>query len=193
MSSQHDVKELLVIRQRHAGLGLALALLLAACSSDSSGVKSSVSAQSTGSSVAAGGTVPGTTASASTSPANSSVTSDSVPGETTTVPVAVVDVKIQPGTATDGFEGAVADVSDRRCDSTDGKWTVTGKVTNPTNAAVNYRIYMSFIDASGATPGLLEVDVDHVVAGASADWTGSLDIGLDDLKCVPRVERVAVG
>jgi hypothetical protein len=182
-----------VIRQRLAPFGLALPLLLASCSSDSSGVKSSVSAKTSGSSVAASSTVPGTTAAPSTSPVSSSVTSDSAPGETTTVPTAVVDVKTQPGTATDGFEGAVADVSDSRCDSIGGKWTATGKVTNPTSAAVNYRIYMSFVDAAGATPGLLEIDVDNVAAGASADWTGSLEIGLDDLKCVPRVERVTVG
>ncbi len=182
-----------MIRQRLAVFGVALPLLLVACSSDSGGTKSSVSAQGTGSSVAANSAVPGTTAAPSTSPVSSSVTSDSAPGETTTVPTAVVDVKTQPGTATDGFEGAKADVSDSRCESTAGKWTVTGKVTNPANAAVNYRIYMSFIDAAGATPGLLEVDVDNVAAGASADWNGSLDIGLDDLKCVPRVERVAVG
>lgn len=182
-----------MIRQRLAVFGVALPLLLVACSSDSGGVKSSVSAQGTVSSVAAGSTVPATTAAPSTSPVNSSATSDSSSAPIATAPTAVVDVKTQPGTATDGFEGAVADISDRRCELTSGTWTVTGKVTNPTGAAVNYRIYMSFIDASGATPGLLEVDVDNVAAGASADWNGSLDIGLDDLKCVPRVERVAVG
>jgi hypothetical protein len=185
----------LVIRQRLAQVALALPLLLVACSSDGSGVTSSASARSTastGSSVAVE-TTPETTLPADTTVDSSPATSDSVVGETTTVPVAVVDVKTQPGTATDGFEGAANDISDRRCESSEGTWTVSGTVTNSTAVPANYRIYTSFVDAAGATPGLLEIDVDNVAPGASAEWSGSLAIGLDDLKCVPRVERVAVG
>ena len=175
-----------MIRQRLSCIGFALALplLVMACSDDAGGSGSTSATVTTppGASDSATGTLASTTTSApGTAPS-------SVPSVTTTVPVAVVDVKVQPGTGS-GFEGALKDVTDMRCESVGGVWSVSGNVTNPTAGPVNYRVYVSFVDDTAATPGLLEVDSDNVAAGATAAWTGSLEIGLANLKCILRVER----
>lgn len=174
-----------MIRQRlcRIGFALALPLLVMACSDDAGGSGSTSGAVTTipGASDSATGTLASTATSA---PGTSAL----VPSATTTVPVAVVDVKVQPGTGS-GFEGALKDVTDMRCESAGGVWSVSGNVTNPTAGPVNYRVYVSFVDDAGATPGLLEVDSDNVAVGATAAWTGSLEIGLDNLKCILRVER----
>lgn len=178
-----------MIRQRLSRIGLVLPLLLVACSDDeAANGGSSAAVSTTAGSAASGDSTPSTAGTISDSAIG---TADPLPGEATSVPVAVVDVSVQPGTAT-GFEGALKDVTDLRCESTDGVWSVSGAVTNPTTGTVSYRIYVSFLDDAGATPGLLQVDADNVAAGAGTTWTGSLDVGLDNLKCVLRVERTAV-
>jgi hypothetical protein len=99
-------------------------------------------------------------------------------------------VKVQPGTASDGFEGARSDVSDLSCKA-DGKgaWNVSGTVKNSTDAAVNYRIYTSFLRGT-ETLGLVETDLENVKANDTKKWSGSMTIDADKVDCVLRVERV---
>jgi hypothetical protein len=99
-------------------------------------------------------------------------------------------VKVQPGTASDGFDGARSDVSELSCKS-DGKgaWNVSGIVKNSTDKAVNYRIYTSFLRGT-ETLGLVETDLENVKANDTKKWSGSMTIDADKLDCVLRVERV---
>jgi hypothetical protein len=100
------------------------------------------------------------------------------------------DIKVQPGTASDGFEGARSDVSDLSCKA-DGKgaWNVSGTVKNSTDTAVNYRIYTSFLRGT-ETLGLVETDLENVKANDTKKWSGSMTIDADKVDCVLRVERV---
>jgi hypothetical protein len=99
-------------------------------------------------------------------------------------------VKVQPGTASDGFDGARSDVSELSCKS-DGKgaWNVSGIVKNSTDKAVNYRIYTSFLRGT-ETLGLVETDLENVKANDTKKWSGSMTIDADKVDCVLRVERV---
>jgi hypothetical protein len=99
-------------------------------------------------------------------------------------------VKVQPGTASDGFDGARSDVTDLSCkDDGKGAWNVSGTVRNSTNKAVNYRIYTSFLRGT-ETLGLVETDLENVKANDSRKWSGSMTIDADKVDCVLRVERV---
>ena len=128
----------------------------------------------------------------STNP-SSSPSEGSVPtGEPASEPVStdaqpVIDVVNQPGTGT--FDGAREDVTDVTCASNAGVWTSSGKVTNSTEAAASYRIYVSFLDAAGETLALMERDVDVLAAGASQDWSAEFTSSVEGLTCVLRVER----
>ena len=82
-------------------------------------------------------------------------------------------------------------MSDLACAVDGGSWSVSGKVTNPTATAVDYRIYVSFLDATNDTRGLLQVDVAAVASKADADWSGQLTLAESGLTCVLRVERTA--
>jgi len=105
---------------------------------------------------------------------------------------AVIDITVNPGTA-EGFDGARADVSDLDCDLSQGRWSVTGSVTNPLAESVNYRIYTAFLDSDRKTVGLLQIDVEDVEASATRRWNGSIDVSKPDLTCVLRVERTTSG
>lgn len=111
-------------------------------------------------------------------------------GNTATAASELIGVKVQPGTATDNFVGARADISDLSCKS-DGKgtWNVGGSVKNSANKAVNYRIYTSFLNGT-ETLGLIETDVNDVKSSASKKWSGSMTIDAEKVDCVLRVERV---
>jgi hypothetical protein len=99
-------------------------------------------------------------------------------------------VKVQPGTASDGFDGARSDVSDLSCKADgNGAWNVSGTVKNSTNKAVNYRIYTSFLRGT-ETLGLVETDLENVKANDTKKWSGSMTIDADKVDCVLRVERV---
>jgi hypothetical protein len=101
-------------------------------------------------------------------------------------------VSVSPGTGTE-FEGAVADVSELNCAAEEDRWVVGGKVTNPTDTAADYRIYVSFLDGTGGTRGLLEVDSTDVAPGATAQWQGEMLLAETELTCVLRVERTPTG
>lgn len=111
-------------------------------------------------------------------------------GEADTAAPELTGVKVQPGTATDNFEGARTDISDLSCKSDGtGTWNVGGSVKNSTNKAMNYRIYTSFLKGS-ETLGLIETDIDNVKAKATKKWSGSMTIDAEKIDCVLRVERV---
>jgi hypothetical protein len=100
----------------------------------------------------------------------------------------ITDVKQAPGTG-DGFTGALADSKVTHCDPKGSGWTVDGTVTNSSDAAVDYRIYVSLLNAGGDTRALVEVDSQGVDAGKSKDWTVDIPSPDKDLQCVLRVER----
>lgn len=103
---------------------------------------------------------------------------------------ATIDTSIDPGSADDGYVGAVADVTDLACEQQDGGWQASGLVTNPTDGAVDYRIYVSFVGEDGETRGLIQVDVADVAAGAEEPWETDMGLEDEDLRCLLRVERV---
>lgn len=135
-----------------------------------------------------------TKSSPSTSKSNStpdtSIAKDGAKEVVSNVAPELPGVKIQPGTATDGFQGARADISDLSCKA-DGKgvWLVDGIVKNSSDKTVNYRIYTSFLSGT-KTLGLLETDVENVKADASKKWAGSMNLDAEKVDCVLRVERV---
>lgn len=100
----------------------------------------------------------------------------------------VIEIDVHPGTADDGFVGALGDVEVTRCEAGDG-WEVAGTVTNPEAGTQNYRIYVSLV--SGAdTLALVQVDA-TVEAGETQDWGRSIGVPGTGLQCVLRVERAA--
>ena len=100
----------------------------------------------------------------------------------------VTQVSVRPGTAK-GFVGARADVTGLTCARSGSSWRVSGKVTNPTAAKANYRIYTSFVTQDSRTVGLLETDVSLLAAGSSQSWSGRSAIKGTGLRCILRVER----
>lgn len=117
---------------------------------------------------------------------------DATPTPTATAAAAptVTDITDDPGTAPD-YVGALADVQQTGCELSGDAWTVTGTTNNPTDAAQNYRIYVSLLDPEQNTAALSQVDVAAVPAGGASDWEASLATDADDLSCVLRVERFA--
>jgi hypothetical protein len=104
----------------------------------------------------------------------------------------VTDITDAPGTG-ENLVGALADATTDSCELDGDAWVATGSVTNPTDGNVNYRIYVSLLNGENDTRGLQQVNVDAVGAGASADWESRIEITDEDLTCVLRVERYAVG
>lgn len=108
----------------------------------------------------------------------------------TTKPAAVTKVSDAPRTS--NYIGARKDVTDLTCNQ-DGKlWKVGGKVTNPTKAPADYRIFTSFLDQANATRGLLQTDVKGLAPGESRSWSGELELAASGLHCGLRVERTGV-
>jgi hypothetical protein len=102
---------------------------------------------------------------------------------------AVVDVTTPPGSAGD-YEGARNDVTQLLCERQGDAWVATGQVTNPTDSDRGYRIYVAYLAPDNDTLGVTEVGVGRLVAGASADWQGSVTLpGAESVRCVLRVER----
>lgn len=100
----------------------------------------------------------------------------------------VIKVDTPPGTAKQ-FVGARKDVTDLTCRQDGSSWVVAGKVTNPSTAKADYRIYTSFLNKQNDTRGLLESDVAGVAPQATEKWTGKLALADQKLTCVLRVER----
>lgn len=117
-----------------------------------------------------------------------SATSVATAPPVTTTPDAVIDIDDQPGEGL--FEGA-ADDATLACAAADGVWTASGTVTNSTEVAVGYRIFISFLDEAGETLALVQVDddLDGVEPGEERDWSVSFESSSSALDCVPRVER----
>lgn len=103
---------------------------------------------------------------------------------------AVTEITDTPGSV-EGYVGAAADAEQRTCELADGAWTVDGTVTNPTDAAQHYRLYVSLQDGDQQTRGLTQVDVERVEPGASAEWSTSVAVPDEGLSCLLRVERFA--
>jgi len=130
---------------------------------------------------------------------DSSVKNDAATDETdhaaeeqasTTAP-AITDVANPP--ATGEYVGALVDVTDQTCDQVGDGWQVTGVATNPTSAAVDYRIYISLLDGAAATRALVETEALAVAPGASGDFDTLIPMPDNNLRCVLRVERRAAG
>jgi hypothetical protein len=102
-----------------------------------------------------------------------------------------VDVSVLPGTDT-AAEGARTDVTDEACEDRNGTWVTSGKVTNSSDGRRSYRIYTGFVDSTGETRAVVETGVKDLKAGESRRWEDSAPLGgLDGVRCVLRVERVA--
>jgi len=102
----------------------------------------------------------------------------------------ITDIQDTPGSG-EGLEGALADAEVKTCKLSGDHWEVAGTVTNSSEAAASYRIYVSLLTEGGDTRSLTQVDVDPIDAGASADWKTSVDVQDEALDCVLRVERYA--
>jgi hypothetical protein len=100
----------------------------------------------------------------------------------------IIDVSTAPGSG--DFVGALEDVHGLVCSGDDGVWTAAGTVVNPTADVVDYRIYVSFLDAGGETVGLIETNADGVAGGAEQPWSAAVEWPAGELRCVLRVERV---
>lgn len=98
-----------------------------------------------------------------------------------------VDITDQQGSV-EGFVGAIDDAEITRCESADGSWRGEGTVVNSTDSVQNYRLYVAF-NKNSDTKGLVQVDIDSVAAGATAEWRAEAPLAFDDLRCVIRVER----
>jgi hypothetical protein len=92
-----------------------------------------------------------------------------------------------PGTLAD-FVGAKDDVHDVKCERTGGSWNSAGRLTNPTNQSVKYRVYVSFLSGD-TTVGLTEFDSGRVAAKATEPFQSGVKVDGSDLHCVLRVER----
>lgn len=100
----------------------------------------------------------------------------------------VTDIVDAPGTG-EGLEGALADSTTDSCEQSGDGWAITGTVTNSTDAAVDYRIYVSLLNGANETRGLQQVNVTAVEPGATSEWESSIAVPDDELTCVLRVER----
>lgn len=103
---------------------------------------------------------------------------------------AVTEITDTPGSV-EGYVGAAADAEQRSCELVDGGWDVAGIVTNPTDEAQHYRIYVSLQDGDQQTRGLTQVDLERVEPGAEAEWSTRVAVADEGLSCLLRVERFA--
>ena len=98
-----------------------------------------------------------------------------------------VEITDQQGSV-EGFTGAIEDSEIERWEPANNGWISEGTVTNPTDSAQSYRIYVAF-NENRDTHGLVQVDLDSVAAGSSENWKVEVPLAADDLSCVLRVER----
>lgn len=117
-------------------------------------------------------------------------TGGSTDGDPPASPPAVeshVDVS-DPQGSVPGFVGALDDATVERCEADANGWTAEGTVTNPTDLAQDYRIYVAF-NQNRDTHGLVQVDLSAVAPGAVEHWSAHAPIDGGALSCVLRVER----
>lgn len=100
-----------------------------------------------------------------------------------------VQITDQQGSV-EGFVGASDDAELDRCEAANDGWLAEGTVTNPTEVAQAYRIYVAF-NKNRDTQGLVQVDLESVAAGESASWKAEAPISGQKLQCILRVERFA--
>lgn len=100
----------------------------------------------------------------------------------------ITDIVDAPGSG-EGLVGALSDVEVTKCELAGEQWDVAGTVTNSSDAAASYRIYVSLLTEGGDTRSLTQVNVDPIDAAASADWETSVAVQDETLDCVLRVER----
>ena len=105
-----------------------------------------------------------------------------------TQPAQHVAFTIHPGTAEDGFVGAQEDVTVSTCEAGEGGWNFGGSLTNPAEETQSYRVYVSVKDAENFSAALVQVDVNDVESGATAEWSGNAPVE-GELTCSTRVER----
>jgi hypothetical protein len=103
------------------------------------------------------------------------------------------EVTVQPGTDPLA-EGARADVDGLVCEEASGAWVASGTVANTTPSRRDYRIYVSFVDATGGTRAVRQADAADVEPDEQRRWqtVASLD-GVGPIRCVLRVERFVSG
>ncbi|MHA3725160.1 hypothetical protein ACXR2T_14945 [Leucobacter sp. HY1910] len=102
----------------------------------------------------------------------------------------IIEVTDQQGSI-EGFVGAADDAEVTRCEADGETWVGEGTVTNPTDEAQAYRLYVAF-NASRDTAGLVQVDLAEVAPGTTAKWQTQAELDGDAYDCVLRVERFAV-
>jgi len=95
--------------------------------------------------------------------------------------------------ATGDFVGALVDITNDTCERVSEGWHVTGEATNPTAAAVDYRVYISLINGATTTRALVETEILSVAPGAVGAFDTVIAMPEDNLRCVLRVERRAPG
>ncbi|WP_197491792.1 hypothetical protein [Microbacterium sp. H83] len=110
--------------------------------------------------------------------------------ETEAAEAGVTDIVDTPGSG-EGLVGALADAEVTTCELSDDHWEVAGTVTNSSDAAASYRIYVSLLTEGGDTRSLTQVNVDPTDPGASAEWATTVAVQDEALDCVLRVERYA--
>lgn len=93
----------------------------------------------------------------------------------------------EPGTGS--FTGALADVSEQRCERVGDGWKASGIATNPTADRVDYRVFVSILDASLATLGVGETNVENVAPAAAGKYAAIVRSAATTANCVLRVER----
>jgi hypothetical protein len=97
------------------------------------------------------------------------------------------DSQHTPGTLAD-FVGAKGDAHDVKCARQGAYWNATGKLTNPTQQAVKYRVYISFMSGD-TTVGLTEFNSGRVAPKGTDVFHTGVKVQGTDLQCVLRVER----
>lgn len=102
----------------------------------------------------------------------------------------ITDIVDTPGSG-EGLAGALADAEVKKCELVDDHWEVSGTVTNSSEGAASYRIYVSLLTEGGDTRSLTQVNVDPTDPGASAEWSTTVAVQDETLDCVLRVERYA--
>lgn len=102
-------------------------------------------------------------------------------------PSMIVDVETAPGSRL-GAESGDDDTTTDSCAGLDGRWDAGGTVTNPTESAADYRVYVTFMDGSRIV-ALVESAIDAVAPGATQEWTAGFEGTMSGLTCITRVER----
>jgi hypothetical protein len=167
---------------------LAVVALFAACESDHNDANQATAVDDTSASSGATGSTDRPAEAPSEQSTDATVTDSVAPASTTTAE-AVIEISNPPGSS--DAEGALADVDGLECAAGGGQWSATGQVANPTDAIVDYRIYVSFLDTAGETLALIETGADNVEPGNTAEWSAEFDSSALELRCVLRVERFA--